>query len=350
MFNNGSRIEAGQDDSVIPVSYPAGRQKLQKASVLLTPKLVTTPVVQRGTMWTPYAPQATSTQSSKDRSPPEASRADINLKLLGELSPQPAAWEYPLCDESRRCFVGYFHKDSRLILLRRFFSQVHNGVDWQQPIGPLGPQPRWTAWLADAACVCKYFYGGVAMKPSPFPVWMFELMEHYMPLCGLPSRSSWPNSCNLNLYQDGSHSVGWHADDEGLFQGKYQDCRIISLSLGQTRRFQFRLRCPSAGEAKLHEVVLHNGDLCTMEGLIQKHYHHRLPSESCDTAPGPRINLTWRWIVRHGPECRPTRRFQLQGGAAVRHSASTAAPRRFTNAATAAKRATSRTVGQRFYQ
>jgi hypothetical protein len=25
--------------------------------------------------------------------------------------------------------------------------------------------------------------------------------------------------CNLNLYVDGNHSVGWHADDESLFQG-----------------------------------------------------------------------------------------------------------------------------------
>eukprot|EP00971_Amphidinium_carterae_P050705 998363-Amphidinium_carterae.1 len=26
--------------------------------------------------------------------------------------------------------------------------------------------------------------------------------------------------------------VGWHADNEKLFQGKFRDCRIISLSLG----------------------------------------------------------------------------------------------------------------------
>lgn len=23
-----------------------------------------------------------------------------------------------------------------------------------------------------------------------------------------------PDSCNVNLYEDGSHAVGWHTDDE----------------------------------------------------------------------------------------------------------------------------------------
>ena len=29
----------------------------------------------------------------------------------------------------------------------------------------------------------------------------------------------WPDSCNLNLYESGDHSVGWHSDGEFLFQG-----------------------------------------------------------------------------------------------------------------------------------
>ena len=58
-----------------------------------------------------------------------------------------------------------------------------------------------------------------------------------MPLCGLP-RAQWPNSCNLNLYGDGAQAVGWHADDEPLFQGRVSDCLVVSLSLGQPRVFQ----------------------------------------------------------------------------------------------------------------
>jgi len=281
----------------------------------------------------------------------EASRADVGLRLLGELSPQQASWQYPLRDEPRRCFLGCLRNSSRLILLRRLFAQVRDGVSWQRPVGPWGPQPRWTAWLTDASCTCPYQYGGVAVPPSPFPEWMFELMEHYMPLCGLPHRASWPNSCNLNLYQDGGHSVGWHADDEPLFQGRYQDCRIVSLSLGQERRFQLRARFPRDGEAGFYEVALANGDVCTMEGLVQKHYLHCVPGEGAVKAPGPRINLTWRWVVRHCPECRSSKQFRLQGGAAVRHSASNAAPRYRAHAAPgAADRAASRAAGQRYYR
>ncbi|CAE7747604.1 Alkbh3, partial [Symbiodinium sp. CCMP2456] len=119
-----------------------------------------------------------------------------------------------------------------------------------------------------------------------------------MPLCGLPEEKDWPDSCNLNLYEDGDHSVGWHADDEFLFQGKFTDCLIISLSLGGTRWFELK----SNGEPfEMHRVLLRSGDLCTMEGLMQKHYQHRVPKErnSCEA----RVNLTWRWIASHEPRC-----------------------------------------------
>merc|ERR1740123_2004963 len=43
----------------------------------------------------------------------------------------------------------------------------------------------------------------------------------------------------------------------------------------------------------------------TMEGMVQKHYMHRVPKE--DNIEGPRINLTWRWIARHKPRCPATR-------------------------------------------
>ena len=59
-----------------------------------------------------------------------------------------------------------------------------------------------------------------------------------MPYCGMPKEEDWfrsqlplqvfsvasadegisscprPDSCNVNLYEDGSNSVGWHSDDE----------------------------------------------------------------------------------------------------------------------------------------
>mmetsp|Transcript_102739 Transcript_102739/g.142061 ORF Transcript_102739/g.142061 Transcript_102739/m.142061 type:complete len:126 (-) Transcript_102739:24-401(-) len=121
-----------------------------------------------------------------------------------------------------------------------------------------------------------------------------------MPACGLSSREQWPNSCNLNLYEDGAMSVGWHADDEKLFQGRYNDIRIISVSFGETRTFELRTTAPEDGERVKHKMQLRDGDICTMEGLAQKHYQHRVPKED---ALGPRINLTWRWVRKHKEEC-----------------------------------------------
>jgi len=45
---------------------------------------------------------------------------------------------------------------------------------------------------------------------------------------------------------------------------------------------------------------LSDGDICTMEGLLQKHYRHRVPVERPSMAP--RINLTWRWVA-HDSGC-----------------------------------------------
>ena len=41
-----------------------------------------------------------------------------------------------------------------------------------------------------------------------------------------------PNAVNINLYEDGGQGLGFHADDESLFDGLNQDCRIISVSVG----------------------------------------------------------------------------------------------------------------------
>jgi hypothetical protein len=81
-----------------------------------------------------------------------------------------------------------------------------------------------------------------------------------MPLCGLCDEASWPNSCNVNLYEDGAHSVGWHVDDEELFGGKAQAITIISSSLGGERSFELRPTRRTRGEqACTTQVMLKDG-------------------------------------------------------------------------------------------
>jgi len=243
----------------------------------------------------------------------EMPRQQLNLRLVGELAPANADWQYVLKDESRRSFAGYHPSPFSSEQCKSFFENARDGTDWKQPQGRAGPIPRKTAWMVREGCSCAYGYGGIQVPPQIFPPWMIELMKLAMPYCGL-TEGEWPNSCNLNLYEDGAMSVGWHSDDEALFQGKFQDIRILSLSLGARRKFELRANWPQPGENALRPLMLGDGDLCTMEGMTQKHFQHRVPKESY--VQGQRINLTWRWTVKHNPRCSAGR---MRGPPAIMH-------------------------------
>lgn len=221
------------------------------------------------------------------------------FELIGEKAPQ-YHWDYVLKDESRRSFAAVLHCPFAEQQCDYFFRKIKSGTDWQQPEGPFGPVPRKTAWMTKQGCSCTYRYGGLEVEAQEFPPFMMEILRATMPFCGLKPHE-WPDSCNLNLYENGGMSVGWHADDERLFQGKFQDISIISISLGQTRRFELRPKWPEEGEPTVRRVQLGNGDLMTMEGMTQKHYDHRVPKEH--RSEGPRINLTFRWVKWHHPRC-----------------------------------------------
>ena len=103
-----------------------------------------------------------------------------------------------------------------------------------------------------------------------------------------------PNSCYANLYEDGKDFVSCHSDDEPLFNSKEQHSRIISLSLGASRTFQILHK----RSGKILTKKLTNGDLLIMDGMFQKYLQHRILKE--ERVREKRINLTWRWIVKHG--------------------------------------------------
>jgi len=259
------------------------------------------------------APAQTAKREPAEKEEP---RSKTGLQLFGELAPQGLAWTYVLQDEARRSFAGFLPNALPADMCSAYFEKVEHGVDWQQPKGPYGPVPRKTAWMVAGDCTCKYRYGGIEVPPQVFPPWMLSLLEWVMPVCGLSKRSEWPNACNLNLYRDGGMSVGWHADDEALFQGKFNDCRIISVSFGVKRRFELRPNCPVVGDKLIVPMDLGDGDLCTMEGMTQKHFQHRVPKQN--NICGPRINLTWRWVMKHNASCPVSRsRCDLPDGTAV---------------------------------
>eukprot|EP00439_Symbiodinium_sp_Y106_P032797 s4099_g3.t3 len=168
---------------------------------------------------------------------------------VGRRAPK-APWNYAILDNRRRCFCGFLRAGKGGIdadTAKRWANLVKDGIEdaggWDRPQGNLGTMSRFTKWLVRSGCSCPYRYGGAVVDATPFPPFMEELMDVVMPLCGFPKEEAedWPNSCNVNLYADGTDYLDWHADDEPLFGGRHGDCCIISLSLGQERPFQLRL-------------------------------------------------------------------------------------------------------------
>jgi len=224
----------------------------------------------------------------------------MGLRLVKDRAPM-YKWEYPLYDDSRRSYAGFLRSPWNPAQCAHYFNVIKHGTEWLQPTTNKGVMPRKTAWLVKRGCTCAYSYGPFEVPAAEYPPWMVDLLKECMPYCGLNDEAEWPNCCNMNLYDDGGAAVGWHSDDESLFQGKFRDILIVSLSLGVTRSFQLRYNWPESGEEGELSLKLGPGDLMTMEGMTQKHLLHRVPKEGA--IHGPRINLTWRWVVKHSPKC-----------------------------------------------
>ncbi|MDO7850785.1 alpha-ketoglutarate-dependent dioxygenase AlkB family protein [Hymenobacter convexus] len=169
-------------------------------------------------------------------------------------------------------------------------AQLTAEVAWEQRtirlFGQEFPQPRLAAWYGDAEA--RYTYSGLAWEPHPWTAALRALRQRLETATGARF-----NSVLLNLYRDGRDSMGWHADDEPELGPAPA---IASLSLGATRRFRLR---PRAG--LVHpplSIDLPAGSLLLMRGATQQHWQHALPKT---TRPlGPRLNLTFRWVVDGG--------------------------------------------------
>jgi alkylated DNA repair dioxygenase AlkB len=95
--------------------------------------------------------------------------------------------------------------------------------------------------------------------------------------------------CFLNLYNDGTDALGWHADDDK----KIDHAKPIAvLTLGQGRAIQFKSQ-----ERGSHpqELFLETGSLLLMHAGMQQTHFHRIPR--VDVEIGPRISLTYRGLI-----------------------------------------------------
>jgi len=218
----------------------------------------------------------------------EMLRAEAPIDLVGERSPTPWLWEYLVQDEQRRSWAGVMWKAVGEDACTRWFDILVRDA----PCQTMGGVPRKVAWFVSEDCAdCPYCYSGIEYAATVFPPYMEEIRKEVCAHCGIPPHS-YPNSCNVNVYDGPEGEVGWHSDDEVYFQSLAGDTQIISFSLGAARDFAWRLQGTTE---TLGTVPLGNGDIMTMEGLFQKHYKHSVPASSVPC--GKRVNLTFRWIV-----------------------------------------------------
>lgn len=165
------------------------------------------------------------------------------------------------------------------------YSTLLEQLAWAQyPIRMFGKtllQPRLIAWYGDAGIRYKY-----AQTELLAEGWGPLLEQWRQQLEAFASTSF--NCVLANYYRNGQDSMGWHSDDEPEL-GHHPT--IASISLGATRRLQFRHR--QNRQHKAH-IDLAAGSLLVMHGNSQSDWQHQIAKTK--RVQQGRINLTYRFI------------------------------------------------------
>ena len=170
-------------------------------------------------------------------------------------------------------------------LADRYLQEALNDIDWRQEcikmFGKIHLVPRLSAWFSESDC--SYTYSKIEHKPQPMPEFILSIKTEIQKVT---NRSF--NSVLVNLYKDGSHSVGMHSDNEPELGS---DVCIASFSLGATRTLRFRHR---KERGLRHSLELEHNSLLLMLPPIQDHWLHELAKTT--RGVGSRINFSFRLI------------------------------------------------------
>ncbi|MGI9650931.1 alpha-ketoglutarate-dependent dioxygenase AlkB family protein [Chryseobacterium sp. RLHN22] len=164
-------------------------------------------------------------------------------------------------------------------------DKLLNTVSWEQRTQKMYDKmlltPRLTAWYGDAKS-----YDSADNNVTQSNEWtpeLYALKERIEKEFGYRF-----NGVLLNLYRDNNDSVAWHRDKESRY-GKRPV--IASISLGQTRNFDFRKRDHHQSK---YSLPLPHGSLLIMKGDLQENWEHRIAKSTLPMKE--RINLTFRFI------------------------------------------------------
>ncbi|WOT05966.1 alpha-ketoglutarate-dependent dioxygenase AlkB family protein [Shewanella youngdeokensis] len=141
--------------------------------------------------------------------------------------------------------------------------------------------PRSQAWFADKDC--DYLYSGLLIKALPWPQYAAKLRQKLQRDFSFVS-----NGVLVNLYQDGTESMGWHSDDEKEIAAGSD---IASLTLGASRDFFIRHKVTKEKVV----LTLNSGDLLIMHWPMQSNFEHSVPKRL--RVKQPRLNYTFRQLI-----------------------------------------------------
>ena len=281
-----------------------------------------------------FSPESKTATNENEEQDTAATTMTTTTKLVKDTSPLEQDWVPLVQDDARESFAyvlpfdthhahswtTYTQLDNWFDALHpnQYVSSTHSTVDkraWTAAAYHGQPLLRQTAWVTlNDECTCEYGYSDTWQERSTCPIFartIREIAAHVQDAMGCQF-----NACNLNYYPTGA-GLGWHADDEFLWNAYHEPVTIVSLSLCRgaddgilagARKFMIRPKhhAPAPGHhGGVTELVLKHGDLMTMEGYFQKHYLHSVwPGDSMyyqddPYVQGERINLTFRTIVQH---------------------------------------------------
>ena len=166
------------------------------------------------------------------------------------------------------------------------FNYLSSHVPWEQKeisvFGRTHLTPRKTAWYSKDGK--SYSYSNISQETHPYCEVIDDLNSRVESFLGLEF-----NSVLLNLYEDGSHKVGWHSDNEKELG---DEINIASISLGASRDFKYR---PINEKGLVKTIPLEHGSLLVMRHPFQLNHEHCVPPRR--KVVNSRINLTFRSIL-----------------------------------------------------
>ena len=166
------------------------------------------------------------------------------------------------------------------------FKYLLSHVSWEQKevrvFGRTHLTPRKTAWYSKDGK--SYSYSNITQETHPYCEVINDLNKRVESFLGLKF-----NSVLLNLYEDGSHKVGWHSDNEKELG---DEINIASISLGASRDFKYR---PNNDKGLVKTISLEHGSLLVMRHPFQLNHEHCVPPRR--KVVNSRINLTFRSVV-----------------------------------------------------